>query len=209
MILTGHAGHFCSGNDIKATARISDNISLMRQRTEAVNDCFRHLRALRIPTIAAIHGACVGGGCSLASYCDFRVADMTSRIGITAVRHSIGYPTAHLLRLTSIIGLSAARRWIYSGDIFDAHAARRDGFIDYLIDHDVLEEAFRLAQPLLNAAPLSIAVSRAQFDAIANQEVALCMTHIETLMDAAQASKDRAEAVAAFIEKRKANFYGH
>lgn len=110
MILTGHAGHFCSGNDIRATAAISGDISLMKKRTQAVDDCFHHLRALRIPTIAAIHGVCVGGGCTLASYCDFRVADTTSRIGITAAKHSIAYPTAHLVRLTSIIGLAAARR---------------------------------------------------------------------------------------------------
>jgi len=209
VILTGGGGHFCAGNDISATAAMSADPDFMAQRAATVERCFRNLRALRVPAIAAIQGACVGGGCTLASYCDFRVADTTARIGITVASQSLGYPTAHLVRLISTIGLAAARRWIYGAGLFDVQSAARDGFIDCVTQGAAMDEALRMAQPMLDKAPLSIAVSRAQFDAIANQELAMSLDEIDMLMNKAGASKDREEAIAAFLEKRKPRFSGY
>jgi enoyl-CoA hydratase/carnithine racemase len=209
VILTGGGGHFCAGNDISATAAMSADPTFMEQRAAAVESCFRNLRTLRVPAIAAMQGACVGGGCTLASYCDFRVADSTARIGITVANQSLGYPTPHLIRLISVIGLAAARHWIYSGGLIDADSAAQVGFVDYIAQHDAMETAQRIAQPILDKAPLSIAVSRAQFDAIASQQLATSLDEIDMLMNKASASKDREEAVAAFLEKRRPQFFGH
>lgn len=64
-----------------------------------------------------------------------------------------------------------------------------------------------IARPILDKAPLSIAVSRAQFDAIASQQLAMSLDEIDMLMDKASARKDRKEAVAAFLGKRRPQFF--
>lgn len=208
LILTGAGGHFCAGDDIAATAKLADNSAALDDRMAAIKNCFANLRAVPFPVIAAVQGVCVGSGCALASYCDFRVADASARIGVTVANHSIGYLSAHLVPLVHAIGLANARRWLYSGDLHDAATASADGYVDYLAPGDAMDEALRVARTLVGKAPLSLAISRAQLDAMTHGDLAVRLPAIEALVQQARASADRKEAVAAFLEKRVPVFTG-
>ncbi|WP_206996847.1 enoyl-CoA hydratase/isomerase family protein [Trinickia mobilis] len=111
LILTGTHGHFCAGNDLRAGAARAYQPGYADQHAAVVEGCFDELRRVPFPVVAAIEGACVGGGCGLASLCDFRVASMTARIGVPALAQGNAYPVALLVRLVHIIGPVAARRW--------------------------------------------------------------------------------------------------
>ena len=64
-----------------------------------------------MPVVAAISGACVGGGCSLAMCCDFRVGDASAFVSVPVARLGLVYPTIQLQRLVHLVGIGAARRW--------------------------------------------------------------------------------------------------
>ncbi|HEY4351993.1 MAG TPA: enoyl-CoA hydratase/isomerase family protein, partial [Paraburkholderia sp.] len=160
LILTGTGGHFCAGNDLRAAAARAAEPGYADLHSATVEACFATLRRVPFPVVAAIEGACVGGGCGLASLCDFRVAASTARIGIPALAQGNAYPIALLARLVHLIGAAAARRWLYSAKLHDAHEAERDGFIDCVVERDASAAALDLAKSWLDTPPLALRAAR-------------------------------------------------
>jgi enoyl-CoA hydratase/carnithine racemase len=91
VILTGAGGHFCGGADISEFAKVRDSVADAGRYGEAVRAAVQAIIDLPQPTIAAVHGYGVGGGCGLALACDLRVGDATTQMGIPAARLSIVY----------------------------------------------------------------------------------------------------------------------
>lgn len=207
-VLTGAGGHFCAGDDLIAFAEVRDDERAADAYRRRIQECYAAVQAAPFPVIAAVSGACVGGGCSLAMCCDFRVADASARIGVPVAKLGLVYPTIQLLRLASLVGAQATRRWIYGGDMVNAAEAHRAGFFDQLVDGDVVEAAARFGTPMLDAAPLSIAGSKAQLNAIMTGEVNAKRAELDAMMMRADASEDFREAARAFAEKRKPRFVG-
>src|SRR5579864_6925652 len=108
VILTGAGGHFCAGADISefSTAR-ADSASGSRYEEE-IEACYTAIERLRQPSIAAIEGYCVGGGCALAMCCDFRIARRGARFGIPAAKLSVIYGIHECRLLLPLVGLSNA-----------------------------------------------------------------------------------------------------
>ncbi|MFT4437132.1 enoyl-CoA hydratase/isomerase family protein [Caballeronia sp. 15715] len=208
MVLTGGGGHFCAGNDIGAAAAMANHPDYAERHTLIVERCFNGLRQMPFPVVAAIQGACVGGGCGLAGYCDFRLADRTARIGITAVAQAGAYPTALLARLVGIVGQSAARRWLYGGALHAAQDAARDGFVDRVVGGDVVNTALELASEWLDKEPLALRACRLQIDAIVENALDTRRDEIDAAITATRTSAARQEAVTAFLTKRRPGVNG-
>ena len=127
VILTGAGGNFCAGADISefSTVRADSRSGRIyeaanKSATIAVRDC-------RKPTIAAISGYGMGGGCALALACDLRVGDATTRMGIPAARLGVVYGELDCALLQRQVGLGNAKRVLYSGRAFDVERLRRHG----------------------------------------------------------------------------------
>src|SRR5690606_28746132 len=86
------------------------------------------------PTVAVIRGSCVGGGAQIAVACDLRIADTSSRFGITPARLGIVYPVGATERVVRLIGPSAAKPLLSTAEIIDADRALRIGLVDELHD---------------------------------------------------------------------------
>jgi enoyl-CoA hydratase len=125
-----------------------------RRRADALQGInatlFARVESFPHPTVAAIVGWCLGGGCELALACDFRVAGTSSRFGQPEVGLGIMAAAGGTRRLPALVGLAAARRLLFSGEIVDAAEAQRLGLVDRVVDDaEVVPTALALLAPIL------------------------------------------------------------
>ena len=207
IVVTGAEGHFCAGDDVVAFSAVTDEKEKNIWRAR-IQECYAALQSTPKPVIAALSGVCVGGGCSLAMCCDFRVGDTTARVGVPVAKLGLVYPTIQLQRLAWLIGSSNARRWLYEAALYPADEAHEAGFIDAVTQGDVVQAAFDFGASMAAAAPLSIAGSKAQLNAILAGQVESLRAELDAMVLRADRSDDFKEAARAFKEKRKPVFQG-
>jgi len=207
IVLTGNGTSFCAGADISEFGTVRADAAQALEYERAYEGCCNRIAACPKPTIAAINGFCMGGGCNVAMSCDFRFAVPGASFAIPAARLSIVYGIAGTRRLLSLVGLANAKRILYSAEKFDAERALRIGFIDEIAD-DVLAVAQAFAVQLKDCAPLTISGSKTMLDALASGNGALRDEVVTQLLEQAAQSHDYAEGRAAFAEKRAPNFRG-
>ncbi|MDM0029547.1 enoyl-CoA hydratase/isomerase family protein [Variovorax saccharolyticus] len=207
-VLTGAGGAFCAGDDIVAFSAVRDDVERAEIYRKRIQEAYAAVQQAAFPVIAAISGVCVGGGCSLAMCCDFRVGDASARVGVPVAKLGLVYPTIQLQRLAWLIGASNARRWLFEAGIYDIEESYRVGFIDALTEGDVVEAALEFGRDMSARAPLSIAGSKAQMNAILAGHVDAQRQALDALVDEADKSEDFREAAAAFAAKRTPRFLG-
>ena len=154
VILTGAGGNFCGGADISEFSKVRN-----RWRTHASTarpaGATHAIIDLPQPTIAAVHGYGVGGGCGLALACDLRVGDATTQMGIPAARLSIVYGTLDCGLLLRAVGLANAKLVLYSGRYFPLADCRAMGLVDRYRPTARWRARKTLARELATRAPLS------------------------------------------------------
>ena len=101
------------------------------------------------PSIAVITGACVGGGTEIAVACDLRLADTTSRFGITPARLGIVYPASATARVVRLVGPSATKHLLFSAELIDVDRALRIGLVDEVHDPAQLDDRLRQLSELM------------------------------------------------------------
>jgi enoyl-CoA hydratase/carnithine racemase len=208
VILTGAAGHFCAGADISEFATLRADSEGGAAYEREVEAAYRAIQELPQPSIAAIEGSCVGGGCALALCCDFRVLRTNTRFGIPAAKLGTVYTVGECRLLTSVVGLANAKRILYGGELFDAAAAREMGFADAVVDGNPVEAALAFGAAMAGNAPLAVAGIKRILQELVYGDVEARRGEIEALIREALDSEDYREGAAAFLEKRKANFTG-
>ncbi|HEY0519636.1 MAG TPA: enoyl-CoA hydratase/isomerase family protein [Ilumatobacteraceae bacterium] len=203
VILRGTGPHFCAGADITelTVARPAE-----ASFSDAVMTAENALATLPKPTVAFITGDCIGGGCSLAIDCDIRIATPGARFGITPSKLGIVYPSHALERATHLLGPSATKRLLFTGDLITTEEARRIGLVDDVVDparadgHLATLTGVLAARSLLTQAAVKAMVA----EIAAHGEVpASVRDHWDRI---AAGSPDAAEGVAAFVDKRAARF---
>ncbi|WP_165988794.1 enoyl-CoA hydratase/isomerase family protein [Streptomyces sp. YIM 98790] len=132
LVLTGHGGTFCAGADIGSLGDAGGPRELAARAEEA-------LAAFPRPTLAAVRGACVGGGCQLAVACDLRFAEQDAVFGVTPARLGIAYPPGATRRLVGLVGPAAAKYLLFSAELIDAGRALRTGLVDEVLPSGGLE----------------------------------------------------------------------
>jgi enoyl-CoA hydratase/carnithine racemase len=208
VILTGAAGHFCAGADISEFATLRADSQGGAAYEREVEAAYRAIQQLPQPSIAAIEGSCVGGGCALALCCDFRVLRTNTRFGIPAAKLGTIYTVGECRLLMSVVGLANAKRILYGGELFDAAAAREMGFAELVVDGAPVEAAIAFGKAMAENAPLAVAGIKRILQELAYGDVEARRGEIEALIRQALDSEDYREGAAAFLEKRKPNFTG-
>jgi enoyl-CoA hydratase/carnithine racemase len=208
VILTGAGGNFCGGADISEFSKVRNSVEDTRVYSETGQAATQAIIDLPQPTIAAVTGYGVGGGCGLALACDLRVGDATTQMGIPAARLSIVYDTLDCSLLLRAVGLANAKLVLYSGRYFPLADCRAMGLIEVVSEDGALSGARALAQELAARAPLSQRGAKVVLEALARGEAAQRAAEIATVQDAAANSEDYRAARQAFMEKRQPVFTG-
>ena len=206
LIITG-AGEsaFVSGadiNDIRARGR--------DEGLAAINSSlFAEVERFPRPTIAAINGYALGGGCELALACDIRIASETAKFGQPELGLGIIPGAGATQRLPRIVGMGRAKHLILTGDIIDAKQALEMGLVSAVTPPGQLQiRAREMAKKILRQGPLAARLAKLALNASARVDLDSGLL-IETLAQAlCYSSEDKIEGTTAFLEKRKAKFSG-
>lgn len=161
------------------------------------------------PTIAMIHGYCIGGGLDFAASCDVRICSPNALFSIPAVKLGLGYGYEGQVRLNRIIGSSRARDLFFTGRKYSAEEALSMGLVGAIVDSEVLRQYVTdYAHGIAENAPLTIKALKAAFIEFEKDECDRNMAKPQALIDRCFESADYLEGRAAFAEKRKAMFQG-
>jgi len=205
IILTGAGEDFSAGADIGEFASARDGREQSTVYEEAVDYGCAAITDCRKPVIAVTRGYCLGGGAHLAMSCDFRFAHSKAVFGIPAARLSIVYGVQGTRKLAALVGLTEAKRILYSAERFDAGKALAIGFVDEVAE-DPMAAALAYAGKLLPAAPLTIAGAKYILNGTALGTFE--ESEANRRIDAASASNDYREGRAAFAVRRPPRFTG-
>lgn len=205
LVVRGN-GDFSAGADISEFGTLRSGPDGARAYSAAVHAGAEAIATLGKPTIAAVTGFCVGGGCELALSCDLRIAAEDARFGITPANLGIIYSLPSTKRLVDTVGPAWAKRILFTADIIDAATALRIGLVNEVhaaavLDARVGELAARIASrsqvSVRGAKTLIERISQGRHDEDAE---------VHALYDQAVLSADYAEGVAAFLTKRSPRF---
>ena len=208
LILTGDGDKsFVAGADISEMAHLGETEGLAFGQRGA--EAFRKLEDLPIPTIAAINGFALGGGCEIAMACDIRYAATNAKFGQPEVGLGIIPGFSGTYRLPKLIGQGMAKELIYSGKVIRADEALRIGLVNQVVEQaELMPAVIALAEQILRNAPLAVRyakecinrnydLDRTEGLALENRLFARCFT-----------TEDQKNGMNAFLSKQKAVFKG-
>ena len=207
IILTGAGGNFSVGADVSEFGKVRSDVAQSKEYELAVDASSDAISGAPQPVIAVLRGYCLGGGCHLSMACDFRYAHPDAAIGIPAAKLSIVYGVRSTQRLLSLVGLTNAKRILYSADRFSAVDAQHMGLID-LISNDPISDAKSFGRGMASVAPLSVQGAKQILTSLAMGGGRLDEVAANAFIERVSDSDDYREGRAAFAEKRPPAFRG-
>lgn len=200
---------FASGADISEFREHRKDRATAEAYAARTQVAHRALEACPKPTVAMIHGYCMGGAVAIALACDLRFTAATGKFGIPAARLGIVYGLHSIRRLTALVGPAAAKDILFSARTLDAAEALRIGFVDRVLPAEELGPyTYDYLARVADNAPLSVRASKVIIEAIQSDGGARQREEIEALQIAAFESEDYREGTQAFLEKRRPRFQG-
>ena len=203
LVLRGAgARSFASGADISEFEDVRGNAESAKSYNERVAAAERAIEGLSKPTIAMVHGYCIGGGCGLALACDLRFADDRARFAITPAKLGLVYSLESTKRLVDLVGPAQAKWVLMSGQQMGAERALQLRLVDEVTSsEDLARVTYEFAELL---------TTRAQFSLRATKQIVRRITTGQTedddrtvsLRNSSFDTEDYAEGVRSFLEKR-------
>ena len=191
-----------------AGADIGEMSTLTKAEGEAFgkkgNDVFRRLETLPIPTIAAVNGYALGGGCELSMACDIRISSETAVFGQPETGLGITPGFGGTQRLARLVGPGMAKQLIYSAKNIKADEALRIGLVNavYPID-ELLPAAEKLAETIARNAPIAVRACKEAIDRGLELPMDEAIALEERLFGGCFETEDQKEGMTAFLEKRR------
>ena len=202
LIITGEGRSFVAGADIGEQCPM--DLTAGRNWGRRGSALMRRIEKLEIPTIAAVNGFALGGGCELAMACDIIVASEKAKFGQPEVTLGITPGFSGSQRLPRRVGVAKAKELIFSGKMIKADEAERIGLVNAVFaPEELMNGALEMARSFTKNAPIAVKYSKACIDrgmqmdiddgiALENELFAMCF-----------ATEDQKEGMGAFLEKRK------
>ncbi|HSD62303.1 MAG TPA: enoyl-CoA hydratase/isomerase family protein [Ignavibacteriaceae bacterium] len=202
LIITGEGKSFCAGADLSYLNDLRDYSSLDNENdSKLLADLFLKIYNFPKPTIAAVNGAAIAGGCGLASVCDIIIADQQhARFGYSEVK--IGFiPAIVSIFLMRKIGVGRARHLLLTGEIIDAESAFQIGLVNYLSEN-VNSFSFELAKRLMSNSDFSMSFTKQMINNLSTLSVEKAVEYCIELNTISRTSDDFKKGLLSFINKK-------
>ena len=192
---------FAAGADLREMAPLStDEARVHGGRGQAAT---RAIERLPLPVIAAVHGACLGGGCEIALACDLIVASEDAQFGQPEINLGVMPGWGGTRRLPRRIGASRARRWILTGEAVSASQAHTEGLVDRVVPRsDLLATALLLAEQLASKPPVALAAAKFALLHATDPGIDEGLAYELDLWARLFGTRGQQEGMRAFLEKR-------
>jgi enoyl-CoA hydratase/carnithine racemase len=209
VVLRGEGPTFSSGMDIADLAELATNPSRLHEWRAAILAVWNLCEDMAKPTIAQVHGACLGGAAELAIACDLRVMAQDAVIGLVETRVGLIPDLGGCARLPALVGLGRAKELVLASKLVDGVEAERIGLVNRVAPAAELAAATdALAAELLACAPLAIGLAKGVLNAAARPSLAGALEQELGAQELCSGSDDFREGVAAIAERRPPRFAG-
>ena len=208
-VVTGAGRSFVAGADI---AQMSNFTAVEGKAFGAYgNGVFLKLENLTKPTIAAVNGFALGGGCELSMACDIRIASEKAKFGQPEVSLGLIPGAGGTQRLVRLVGLGRAKELIFSGTILTAEEAMAIGLVNHVTEDTrqaVMNASEAMARKIMEKGPVAVALAKICINMGSNTDINTGLMLERMAQTIALSTEDRREGTAAFLEKRPAQFQG-
>ena len=207
-IITGAGDKaFAAGADIK---EMSDKAAADFYLQDFFARWTSHIvEATRKPWIAAVNGFALGGGCELAMMADFIIASDKAKFGQPEIKLGVAPGMGGSQRLTRAVGKAKAMEMCLTGRMMDAAEAERSGLVARVVPHDeLMTEAKKTAAAIAAMPPMAAMVNKEMVNAAYETTLTQGVLHERRLFQILTATEDKAEGMAAFVEKREGQWKG-
>ena len=201
LVFTGASGKaFISGADI-AQLKERGKFDALRRINSAL---FREIEQFQWPTIAAIDGYALGGGCELAMACDIRIASTNSKLGQPEVSLGIIPGAGATYRLPRLVGQGMARELIYTGRIIDAERALEIGLLNRVVSsEELLDTASELAQEISRNSAMALRFAKLSLNNSLEASPESCMAYESTAQALLFEDEEKHARMGKFLERRQ------
>lgn len=207
VIITGEGKAFVAGADISEIAEL-DSIN-GTDYSALGNHLMKTIANFPKPVIAAINGFALGGGSELALACDIRLASEKAKLGQPEVNLGIIPGYGGTQRLSRLVGPGKAMQLILTGEMIDAQEAYRIGYVEAVYPpQELMEKAIEMANVICSKAPLSIKIAKECINRGLDTSLSIGIDFERVNFGQTCSTADKKEGTAAFLEKRKAKFFG-
>lgn len=210
VVVTGRGQAFCAGGDFSWLGATPDaDVASLRRRMTAFYETWLSVRALPVPVVAAINGAAIGAGLSVALACDIRVAADDARLAVpfTSLGLHPGMATTYLLR--QAVGDTVTRDMLFTGRALIGSEAVTSGLVSRVVPRAaVVDEALAAATRVAQAAPVATALTKAALGPGGPRSIEQALTWEGLAQPVTLAMDDLHEGLAAARERRTPNFRG-
>jgi len=200
---------FAAGADISEFEKVRSQRSAVAKYDGLLDRVLHSIQDSRKPSLAMIHGFCLGGGVEIALACDLRYSGASGQFGIPAAKLGLAYNVEGHKRLLETVGHARAREIMFLGRRYDAQAALAMGLVHEVVPDEKLEELVtKRIQILCENAPLAIANSKTIIEEYVKSSGKPDAKAMAAAIARAAKSSDYQEGRRAFMEKRKPRFTG-
>jgi enoyl-CoA hydratase/carnithine racemase len=180
-----------------------------RERHQLDQDVWRQLAELRVPTIAAIEGHCLGGGLELALCCDIRIASETARLGLPEVKLAVIPGSGGTQRLPRVVGATRAKELILTGRVLTAGEAEAIGLVNRVVPAGAaVAAAHELGTEIAARGPVAVREAKRLIDAALDRDIGAGLAAEFEASERIFATEDMVEGARAFFDKRDPDYHG-
>lgn len=203
IVITGSEKAFAAGADIKEMSTLTYDECYKRNLFEN----WTEIAKLTKPTIAAVSGYALGGGCELAMTCDIMIASESAKFGQPEITLGVIPGGGGTQRLVRAIGKSKAMEMVLTGNMIDAHQAERDGLVCRVVpNEELLPAALAMGEKISSFSQISMAMCKETVNAAYELNLQEGLRFERRIFHSMFNLQDQKEGMSAFLNKRKAEW---